>query len=560
MSRSLDEFFAHYYRRRPVTATFTGMHDYDAELPDWSPDGLASLDAEMSRLVERLSAKHPRPSDVAIFRQDIDALDAELAQRFLAIQRAENASRHGVRGNPSLWVGEAVFSVISLMIRDFAPVESRMRNAVARLEAIPGFLSAARTTLTFDTPAAWTAKAKRECEGAIVLTTSGIQAWVAGTNAPSDVAHELREAARKAHSAFTEFSTWLDARLASPDATMAVGASEYDFLLERGHWCDRSRASLLASARAELIDAKRHLNEVAAVVAGSWPAVQELLAAKHPAPSDYLFSFERMWRECRALAEANDVVTWGDWPLRYVPYPARTADAAPFLYYLFYRSPAPFDRFDVYDYVVPALPADAERHLRVWNDSVIKLNHVVHHGAIGHHVQNWHASTRARSRIGQIAAVDCASRLAMLSGAAMAEGWACYATRLMEEIGFLDPLERVSEAHSRIRFLARAIVDIELHQRSMSFDDAVRFWTDNVGGSADVARNEVVKASMFPCTAIIYWLGTEGIVQLRSTLEHQRGDSFSLKAFHDELLDHGSIPIPLIARLMTSDLGTRGEP
>jgi uncharacterized protein (DUF885 family) len=139
----------------------------------------------------------------------------------------------------------------------------------------------------------------------------------------------------------------------------------------------------------------------------------------------------------------------------------------------------------------------------------------------------------------------------MLSGATMAEGWACYATRLMEEIGFLDPLECVSEAHSRVRFLARAIVDIELHQGSMSFDDATRFWVDTVGGNADVARNEVVKASMFPCTAIIYWLGTEGIARLRETLERERGNSFSLKRFHDELLDFGSIPVPLVARLMT---------
>jgi uncharacterized protein (DUF885 family) len=122
----------------------------------------------------------------------------------------------------------------------------------------------------------------------------------------------------------------------------------------------------------------------------------------------------------------------------------------------------------------------------------------------------------------------------------------------MEELGFLDPLERVSEAHSRVRFLARAIVDIELHQGSMTFDDAVRFWSETVGGSADIARNEVVKASMFPCTAIIYWLGTEGIVRLRSNVERERGDSFSLKQFHDELLDFGSIPIPLISRLMSA--------
>lgn len=549
MSQSLDEFFAHYYRRRPVTATFTGTHPYDAALPDWSPDGLAGLDAEMRGLCHRLSAEHPTTPSIDALRADTDALDAELARRFLEIQLAENEGRHGVRGNPSLWTGEAVFGVISLMIRDFAPVAERMDHAAARLEAIPAFFDAARATLTFDSPEAWTAKARRECAGASILSSSGVEKWIAASHPSTGTAERLRTAAGRAHAAFTEFSSWVAERPTAPASAMSLGPQGYDFLLERGHWCKESRVELLAEARAELIGATGRLHDSAGEA--GWPAVQEKLAAKHPAPDEYLTSFERVWNACRSRAEENDIVTWGDWPIRYVTYPEWTAGAAPFLYYLFYRSPAPLDQFDVYDYVVPALPADnAEQHLRAWNDSVIKLNHVVHHGAIGHHVQNWHAS-RSRSRIGRIAAVDCASRVAMLSGATMAEGWACYATRLMEEMGFLDSLERVSEAHSRVRFLARAIVDIELHQGSMSFDDAVRFWVDAVGGSADVARNEVVKASMFPCTAIIYWLGTEGIVQLRASLERDQGDSFSLKRFHDELLDFGSLPIPLITRLMT---------
>ena len=43
MSASLDRFFDHYYRRRPVTATFTGVHSFDALLPDWSSGGLLAL-------------------------------------------------------------------------------------------------------------------------------------------------------------------------------------------------------------------------------------------------------------------------------------------------------------------------------------------------------------------------------------------------------------------------------------------------------------------------------------------------------------------------------------
>ena len=107
-------------------------------------------------------------------------------------------------------------------------------------------------------------------------------------------------------------------------------------------------------------------------------------------------------------------------------------------------------------------PEEQERRLRATNDSVIKLNHIIHHGGLGHHVQNWHAA-RAASRIGRIAGVDCASRIALSCAGTLVEGWACYATELMDEIGFLTPLESLSETQTRLRMAARAVADVSLH-------------------------------------------------------------------------------------------------
>jgi hypothetical protein len=56
----------------------------------------------------------------------------------------------------------------------------------------------------------------------------------------------------------------------------------------------------------------------------------------------------------------------------------------------------------------------------------------------------------------------------MFLGGTMAEGWACYATDLMDECGFLTPEESVSQQHTRARLLARAVVDIGLHERSLT--------------------------------------------------------------------------------------------
>ena len=83
------------------------------------------------------------------------------------------------------------------------------------------------------------------------------------------------------------------------------------------------------------------------------------------------------------------------------------------------------------------------------------------------------------------------------------------------------------------------------------FDDAVALFADSAGVQPSVAHAEVVKCSMFPGTPVMYWLGTQGILDLREQLRVREGASFSLKRFHDELLGYGSISVPLIARMMT---------
>ena len=119
----------------------------------------------------------------------------------------------------------------------------------------------------------------------------------------------------------------------------------------------------------------------------------------------------------------------------------------------------------VHDYVVTPIDGDRRRRarraaLRAINDSVITLNHVVHHGAIGHHVQNAHAYRGAVARRPGRRRRLRAAASACSPAARMAEGWACYACDLMEEIGFLTPLESVAQQHTRVRLLARAVVDI----------------------------------------------------------------------------------------------------
>ena len=558
-----DRFFESYYRLRPVNATFTGVHSHDDRLPDWSPDGLGHAADEMrarrsALIAQRANASASRGSVIASMKNDQAVRDRELAISFLDVQLAEDESTHFHRGNPSLAIGEAAFGAISLITRPFVRPSERVEPLVGRLEAVPTFLAGAQQSMRGRIPEPWRLKALRECEGADILFRDGIRRWASANGVEPAAGARLDRAAATARRGLDSFRSWLAGRANSNAESSAVrcdcGAELFGRLLERGHWCTRSMADLAAEAATSLDEALATLHERARRIApGGWPEVQERLAGVHPTTSDYLVTFQRVWDACRDISERNDLVTWPDAPIRYVPIPPHTRDAAPYLYYLFYRSPAPFDPLPVHDYVVTPIeadmPADEQlRRLRATNASVIKLNHVVHHGAIGHHVQNHHAYAGA-SDIGRVAAVDCANRIGMFLGGTMAEGWACYATDLMDEVGFLTPEESLSQQHTRARLLARAVVDLGLHGGSLTFDDAVAIYRDKVGFSHDAAAAETCKNSMFPATALMYWLGTDALHRLRHERERSDGAAFSLKRFHDRVLSFGSIPVPLLSEL-----------
>src|SRR5207245_1715365 len=84
--------------------------------------------------------------------------------------------------------------------------------------------------------------------------------------------------------------------------------------------------------------------------------------------------------EAREAADAHGLATWVTDPISFVPQPVWAREAAPSLYFLFYRAPAAFDRLPVVDYfVTPGA-----------HESAIKLTHVIHHAGLGHHLQNWY--------------------------------------------------------------------------------------------------------------------------------------------------------------------------
>jgi Bacterial protein of unknown function (DUF885) len=393
----LDDFFAWYFRHRPVNATFVGVHDYDDRLPDLTDQGFGAALAEADSLRVRLGTLPGEPLTEA------EAIDRTLAEGYLEIQRWELTSDHFARANPSVHTGEAAFGLISLLRRPFAPLETRLEALGRRLDAIPALLESGYAPAS-RAPAAWLERADNECTGLLALLGEG-----------------LGSRAMPAAAAVARFQHHLQHAPGGSTERYACGPEVLDLLLRRGHFLAIDAGEVERYARDQLAESEAYLRAHAADFgARTWPEALAQLADRHPPVEGYSARYGELWAACRQAAADNRLLTWPDYPIRYVPRPAWARAAAPHLYFLAYHSPAPFDGLPEVEHFVPPIdhempPAERTRILRSTNDSVIKLNHVVHHGAIGHHVQNCHAFS-ASSRIGRIAAVDCTSRIALFCG------------------------------------------------------------------------------------------------------------------------------------------------
>ena len=211
------------------------------------------------------------------------------------------------------------------------------------------------------------------------------------------------------------------------------------------------------------------------------------------------------------------------------------------------------------------------------NPEALKLNNfasiadtAVHEGFPGH---DWHFKymTERGSGISNIrwltpGAVEDSS--AMWSDSMATEGWGLYSEELMAEplpdhkYGFYSPGEYLYELQGQLLRAARIRVDVGLHTKRMSFDDAIDYFTEHVQFSPgarlraagdpaakaafDAASRAIYRYSKWPTQAITYNLGKNAIIELREACKAKTGASFSAKRFHERFMAQGQIPVAFI--------------
>ena len=130
---------------------------------------------------------------------------------------------------------------------------------------------------------------------------------------------------------------------------------------------------------------------------------------------------------------------------------------------------------------------------------------------------------------------------------AYGEGWALYCERLGDEMGiYQTPYERFGMLSYQMWRASRLVVDTGIHHLGWTREQALAFLHDNTALSDHEIATEVDRYISWPGQALSYYLGEMAMRQGRAKAEAALGPKFNIRAFHDVVLELGSVPLPVL--------------
>ena len=134
---------------------------------------------------------------------------------------------------------------------------------------------------------------------------------------------------------------------------------------------------------------------------------------------------------------------------------------------------------------------------------------------------------------------------------AFSEGWGLYCEALGKELGlYTDPYQYVGSLGGEMHRAIRLVVDVGLHAKGMTREEAIQYMMDNEVITEQLATAEIERYMGNPGQALSYKVGQLKILEWRARYEKQLGKKFDLRAFHDELLAGGAMPLAVAERRM----------
>jgi Bacterial protein of unknown function (DUF885) len=520
--RILDE----YRRFHPTLAASSGLHRYDGILPDYTIPSVRRY--------------------VASARKDLQALDR--IERGVGVSRSRRLELGVLRGLllneiseledqrlPQAFPPHFLFrlSVVNYVLRNYAPLDRRLR-AVARLQSqVPRYLGDLRATMDRRLADTFYEMADMAATGILDMYARELPEHLAKASAATRARVERTNevAQREVKALVNELSMKYKPRIKTD---FALGRRKYERMIFAEHLAGIPIERLKEVGEADLKANQAAFHETATQVdpARSPKEVLEDIERDHPTADRLIEDTRALLEEIRAHLIDHDIVT--------VPSEERAQVIETPRFYRFataaMNSPGGFERVakEAFYYVTPVedawSPEKREEWLRHLNYTMLR-NVSVHECYPGHYVHFLHRR-RVRSPV-----------LRTYYSYAFTEGWAHYCEAMMIEEGFGDRRLKLAMLQDALLRDCRYLSSIGMHTAGWTWEDATRFFMENAYLDRLPAEREAKRGTWDP-GYLNYTLGKLMIKKLRSDwMARNRG--VSLKEFHDAFLRLGAPPLGL---------------
>lgn len=538
-----DDFVKAHARLHPEVATAFGLPGDESRYSDYSPEGRAESIELDRRLIADVEAATPQ--------DEVDEVTvAAIKERHgLEVEMAE-AGEHFRDLNVIASPPQGIRDILDLMPTS---TQDQWATIAARLHAIPAALESHAESLR-EGVRRGTVPAARQIEEVISQAdaladsdTSFFTSFVAGARSDDGelgaaLRADLESGATAARQAYADYASFLGSEVANEaPETDAVGRERYQRFSRYFLGAEIDLDETYEWGREELARVVAEQNEVAAALYGPGTTPEEAMARldKDPARTLHGTAALREWMQetaDRAVADLAD--THFD-----IPEPVRTIECriAPTQSGGIYYTP-PTDDFSRPGRMWWAVPQGVTE-FGTWREKTT----VYHEGVPGHHLQNGQTIYRA-SLLNTWRRIFC-----WVSG--HGEGWALYAERLMEDLGYLEDLgDRMGMLDAQRLRAARVVLDIGVHLGKevppelgsgiWNRDVAWEFLKANANMDEKFLAFELNRYLGWPGQAPSYKVGQRLWEQIRDdarAADEARGEPFDLKAFHRRALDVGSV-------------------
>lgn len=534
-----DMYFDSLFAYSPTAGTAAGFHQYDAKLEDLSA-------ANIARRATTLKAQLKDLTDVrGLALIPDDSIDAALLDGAIRSELQDIEVVQTWKKNPMGYIGIAGNAVDLLMKRNFAPPAERLKSVTARLRGVPKIMAAMKLNID-NPPKEFADLAQRIAGGSVGFFKLDVAKWAKESAGADTAALKAFTAVNDSViAALTDAAQWIKTDL-MPRAkgSYAMGAQVFADKLKYDEMIDIPLDRLLALGEANLQKDYDKFVETAKIVApGKTPAqAMASLEADHPTAANLIASGASTIAGARKFLVDHQIV---DIPSEVLPTVTETPPFARNGGFASMDTPGAYETkaTEAFYYITPPEKdwdaKHTEEHLRLFNKSVMNLI-TVHEGFPGHFLQFIYAS-QFPTRVRKLIAVG-----------SNAEGWAHYTEQMMIEEGFgdHDPKTQLAQLSEALLRDCRWVVGMKLHTAGMTVEDGAKQYFVDKCFQQPANAYEEARRGAYNGTYLYYTFGKLAIYKLRDDYKAAKGSAYSLKAFHNEFVKQGSIPISLIRRIM----------